>query len=75
MNTFRDLTKQVKTIEPSFTNFKQTRASVITIWLKTVGLRKTQYFAGHRSISSTEDYQSNNLDSLTNDIKKIHPYT
>jgi site-specific recombinase XerD len=74
MNTFRDLTKQVKTIEPSFTNFKQTRASVITIWLKTVGLRKTQYFAGHRSISSTEDYQLNNLDSLTDDIKKIHPY-
>lgn len=74
MNTFRELRKQVRTIEPSFTNFKQTRASVITIWLKTVGLRKTQYLAGHRNINSTEEYQSNNIEELSKDIKQLHPY-
>lgn len=74
MNTFRDLTKQVKQIEPSFTNFKQTRASVITHWLKTEGLRKTQYLAGHRNISSTEEYQPNNIEELSKDIKTLHPY-
>ena len=74
MNTFRDLTKQVKVIEPSFTNFKQSRASVITIWLKMLGLRKTQYLAGHRSINSTENYLANNVEELTNNIKTLHPY-
>lgn len=74
MNTFRDLTKQVQQIEPSFTNFKQTRASAITLWLKTVGLRKTQYLAGHRNINSTENYLPNNIEELSNDIKKLHPY-
>ena len=73
-NTFRYLVKQVRIIEPSFTNFKQTRASAITLWLKTVGLRKTQYLAGHRNINSTEEYLPNNIEELTNDIKKLHPY-
>jgi len=73
-NTFRYLVKQVRVIEPSFTNFKQTRASTITLWLKTVGLRKTQYLAGHRNINSTEEYLPNNLENLSNDIKKLHPY-
>lgn len=74
MHVFKPLTKQVKTIEPKFLNFKQTRASVITLWLKTVGLRKTQYLAGHRYISSTENYLPNNLEGLTDDIAKLHPF-
>lgn len=74
MHVFKPLTKQLKSIEPHFLNFKQTRASVITLWLKTVGLRKTQYLAGHRYISSTERYLPNNLEGLTNDIAKLHPY-
>lgn len=74
MNVFKPLTKQVKSIEPTFLNFKQTRASVITLWLKTVGLRKAQYLAGHRYISSTENYLPNNLEGLTNDIAKHHPF-
>jgi len=74
MHVFKPLTKQLKSIEPNFLNFKQTRASVITLWLKTVGLRKTQYLAGHRYISSTERYLPNNLEGLTNDIAKLHPY-
>ena len=71
---FKRLSKQLKTIDKQFFNFKQLRASVITFWLKTQGLRKTQYLAGHKWISSTEEYLPNNLDDLTDDINKLHPF-
>ena len=50
MGIFKQLTKNVAEIQNNFQNFKQIRASVITNWLKTGGLRKTQYLAGHRYI-------------------------
>lgn len=74
MHTFKPLTKQVKTLDKNLLNFKQVRASVITYWLKTYGLRKAQYYAGHRYISSTENYLPNNLEGLINDIDKLHPF-
>jgi site-specific recombinase XerD len=70
----KGLTKQARTLDKNFLNFKQIRASVITYWLKTEGLRKTQYLAGHRYISSTEKYLPNNLDGLIENIAKYHPY-
>jgi integrase/recombinase XerD len=74
MGVIKNLTKQVKTIENSFLNFKQIRASAITHWIKTTGLRKAQYYAGHRYISSTENYLPNDLESLTEDIVKFNPF-
>ncbi len=74
MHVFKPLTKQVKEIDKNFLNFKQVRASVITNWLKVYGLRKTQILAGHRYISSTEKYKANNLQQLTDDISKLHPF-
>lgn len=74
MGVYKAMTKQVKTLDKNFLNFKQTRASVIVQWLKTQGLRKTQYLAGHRYISSTEHYALNNLEGLTDDIAKHHPF-
>ncbi len=74
IHLFKPLSKQVKKIEPNFHNFKQVRASVITHWLKIHGLRKTQYMAGHRYIRGTEHYLKNNLETLTNDISKHHPF-
>ncbi|MFN5850120.1 MAG: tyrosine-type recombinase/integrase [Chitinophagales bacterium] len=70
----KGLTRQARALDKGFLNFKQIRASVITYWLKTVGLRKTQYLAGHRYISTTERYQPNNLDGLIENIAKYHPY-
>ena len=70
----KNLSTQVKSIDPKFVNFKQTRASIITHWIKTVGLRKAQYWAGHRYISTTERYLPNDLESLTEDITKFNPY-
>ena len=74
MHVFKSLVKQVKTLDKHFLSFKQLRASVITHWIQTQGLRKAQYKAGHRYISSTEKYKANDLESLINDIDKLHPF-
>ena len=71
---FFRLTEQIKTIDKQFVKILQLRASVITNWLKTNGLRKTQYLAGHRFVSSTENYLPNNIENLTDDINKMHPF-
>lgn len=74
MHVFKPLTKQVKSLDKHFLNFKQVRASIITHWIQTEGLRKAQYKAGHRYISSTENYLPNDLQGLTDDINKLHPF-
>ncbi|MDR0207077.1 MAG: tyrosine-type recombinase/integrase [Bacteroidales bacterium] len=71
---FKSLVGQVKTIDKQFLDFWQVRASVITFWLKTQGLRKTQYLAGHSTIVSTENYLPNDIDDLIDDINKLHPF-
>jgi site-specific recombinase XerD len=71
---FTPLAAQIKSIDKQFINFQQIRASVITFWIKTQGLRKAQHLAGHRRICSTEKYLSNDLDALTEDINKLHPF-
>ncbi|HAV54320.1 MAG TPA: integrase [Aequorivita sp.] len=52
---------------------KQIRASVITHWLKHYNIRKVQYMAGHRYISSTERYVQDNLEDLHEMIENLHP--
>lgn len=54
-------------------NAKQIRASVITKWLKQHNLRQVQYMAGHRYISSTEAYQQNEMEGLTDEVNRFHP--
>jgi len=71
---FATLTPAIKTIDKQFVNFQQIRASVITFWIKTHGLRKAQHMAGHRNIINTEEYLPNNMDDLTSDINKLHPF-
>jgi len=71
---FDRFTPQVKQIDKQFFNFTQIRASVISFWIKTQGLRKAQYLAGHKNISTTEAYLPNNLDDLIDDINKLHPF-
>ena len=65
----QELHKQNNQVE----SVKQIRASVITGWLKVYNLREVQYFAGHRYVSSTENYLINDLEDLKEDIKKYHP--
>lgn len=65
--------KAMRKLYPKFMELKQLRASIITYWIQTEGLRKAQYKAGHRYISSTEEYLANDLESLKDDIEKFHP--
>lgn len=74
MGTVKPLTKQARQLEPKLKNFMQVRASVITHWIKTVGLRQAQYNAGHRHIDSTEHYIPNDLEELTDEFKKFNPF-
>ena len=71
---FKPITEQIKSIDKQFVNFYQIRASIISYWIKTEGLRKAQHLAGHRCICTTEKYVKNNLDNLINDINKLHPF-
>lgn len=63
----------LRKISSRIKNFDQIRASVITAWLKQYDLRKVQYLAGHKYVSSTEDYKANVIDELQDDITKFHP--
>lgn len=72
-NIIQNILKTLQAKHPHLNNTKQIRTSVITNWLKIHNLRKVQYMAGHRYISSTEAYQVNNIEELQDDIKKYHP--
>jgi integrase/recombinase XerD len=67
------LLHHLRKINNSIKNLDQIRASVITQWLKQYDLRKTQYLAGHKYVSSTEAYKANNIDALQEDVIKFHP--
>ena len=73
LQIWKGLSKEIRAQEPRFINFKQVRASVITHWLKQYNLRKVQYMAGHRYVSSTEAYLVNQTEDLQADIDQFHP--
>lgn len=65
--------KVLRTLNSRIKNIDQIRASVITQWLRIFDLRKVQYLAGHKYVSSTEAYKANVIDELQDDIRKFHP--
>lgn len=72
-NSLLHLNYALKKINPKYKNAQQIRQSVITEWLKEKDLRTVQYMAGHRYVSSTERYQSNNLEDLKEALNQHHP--
>lgn len=72
-NRIKYMFDQLKKLNPKVINAKQLRSSVITHWLRQNNLRQVQYMAGHKYVSSTERYQTNNLDDLQNELKNHHP--
>ena len=72
-NTLNKISKQLNSIEPRVKSLRQLRASVITKWLKLYNLRQVQYLAGHKWISSTEEYLQNEIEGLQEEINKYHP--
>lgn len=73
VNIWKRLTLDIKQQHPRFINCLQIRSSVITHWLGQHNLRKVQYMAGHKYVSSTEAYMVNQTEDLQNDINKFHP--
>jgi site-specific recombinase XerD len=65
---------RLRKINAAVKNLDHVRASVITHWVKIYDLRKAQYLAGHRYVSSTEAYKQQLLDELQADVKKFHPF-
>ena len=67
------IVKKLKKYNRKVENIQQIRASVITNWLSLYNLRKTQYLAGHRYISSTERYLQDDLENLHEIVNNYHP--
>ena len=72
-NVLSNLTKTLKVLHPEFTTLQAVRNTRIMHWVKTEGLRKAQYKAGHRYISSTESYKPIEGDSLFKMVAELHP--
>jgi integrase/recombinase XerD len=72
-NSLLHLFRDVRKINPNIINAVQIRQSVITHWLKNHNLRQVQYMAGHKYVSSTERYQTNNLENLQSKLEQLHP--
>ena len=72
-NSLLHLFRSIRKTNPEIMNAVQVRQSVITHWLKTQNLRQVQYMAGHKYVSSTERYKTNNLDNLQSKLEKHHP--
>ncbi len=66
--------RELKGYFPQIQNAGHIRASVILNWMKLYDKRQTQYLIGHRYISSTEKYQQQDLQSLTDMMKSFHPF-
>jgi integrase/recombinase XerD len=72
-NSQYHLIRALQQINPKVRNCQQIRQSVITEWLKHEGVRIVQYKAGHRYVSTTERYQSNNLEDLQEALNQHYP--
>ena len=69
----RGVVKRLQKINSKAGNVNHLRASVIVNWLGQFNIRKAQYLAGHKYISSTEKYRQNNLESLHEAVNEFHP--
>lgn len=72
-NTLAIIARKLKQQNPRLLDVKHLRSSRITHWIRTQGLRKAQYMAGHRYVSSTERYATNELEELQELIEQYHP--
>jgi integrase/recombinase XerD len=72
-NSLHHLFIDLKRTNSQIVSARQIRQSLIAHWLTKFNLRKVQYLAGHRYVSSTEWYKGNNLDELKREVNLFHP--
>lgn len=68
------LVEQLKGINLQVKNALHIRASVILYWLKQHNKRQVQYMVGHKYINSTEKYEVQELETLTDQLSRHHPF-
>jgi integrase/recombinase XerD len=73
-NHLAALIPQLRQLHPGVRSALHIRASVILGWLKVHNKRQVQYMAGHRHIESTERYSLQEMDALTDQLAKHHPF-
>ncbi len=73
-NIINLLLEELKGINPQIKNAQHIRASVILYWLRQYNKRQVQYMAGHKYINSTEAYEVQELETLTDQLGKHHPF-
>jgi site-specific recombinase XerD len=73
-NIVQLLIEELKGINLQIKNAQHIRASVILYWLRQHNKRQVQYMAGHKYIHSTEAYEVQELETLTNQLTKYHPF-
>jgi integrase/recombinase XerD len=64
---------ELQGINPLIRNALHIRSSVILHWLIQYNKREAQYRAEHKYISSTEQYVSQEMGSMTDQLAKYHP--
>ena len=67
------IVEKLKTVYPEIHSPRHIHSSVIMNSLKKYHIRQVQYMSGHRHISSTERYKSEDLHDLQQQITKYHP--
>lgn len=68
------LNEELRGINPVLRNLQHIRASVLIYWLKLYDKRRVQYMAGHKWISSTEEYERQEISVLDDELRKHHPF-
>ncbi len=69
-NIVQLLIEELKGIDLQIKNAQHIRASVILYWLRQYNKRQVQYMAGHKYIHSTEAYEIQEMETLTNQLTK-----
>lgn len=72
-NSLHHMFINLKKSNPRVRSAMQIRQSVIAYWIEKFNLRKVQYMAGHRYVSSTEYYKQVNINDLRRDVIECHP--
>lgn len=72
-NVISQIIRSLRVQYPKLRGLQQVRQSVVSHWVKSDGSRKAQYMAGHKYVSSTERYNTNELEELKKSIKNCFP--
>lgn len=72
-NAVTSVLRPLKRDFPFVQDLHHIRGSVITNWQKSEGVMEAMVKAGHRYISSTQRYQTDNYEELQDQLKSMHP--